>query len=50
MTYYIFLENGKINGCGQCPTLNDDIQNIEVDKALYDDFCENPNKYLWDGE
>lgn len=50
MTYYIFLENGKINGCGQCPILNDDIQNIEVDKALYDDFCENPNKYLWDGE
>lgn len=48
--YYIFLENGKINGCGQCPILNDDIQNIEVDKALYDDFCENPNKYLWDGE
>lgn len=50
MTYYIFLENGKINGCGQCPILNDDIQNIEVDKAQYDDFCENSNKYLWDGE
>lgn len=50
MTYYIFLENGKINGCGQCPTLNDNIQNIEIEETIYNDFCKNPNKYLWDGE
>lgn len=48
--YYIFIQNDKINGCGQCPTLNDDIQNIEVEETTYNDFCKNPNKYLWDGE
>lgn len=48
MTNYIFIENGKINGCGQARQLGDNIQNIEVEECLYNDFCENPNKYIWD--
>ena len=42
--YYIYIENDKINGCGQCQCSN--ALNIEVDKTLYDDFIENPDKYI----
>lgn len=47
MTYYAFIENGKINGCGQCKVLNEDILNIEVDFDIYN----NIEKYIYkDGE
>lgn len=42
--YYIYIENDKINGCGQSKCSN--VLNIEVDKTLYDDFIENPDKYI----
>lgn len=47
MKYYAFIENGKINGCGQCKILNDDILNIEVNEEIYN----NIEKYIYqDGE
>lgn len=47
MTYYAFIENGKINGCGQCKVLNEDILKIEVDFDIYN----NIEKYIYkDGE
>ena len=47
MTYYVFIENEKINGCGQCKCLNDDILNVEVDEEIYN----NIEKYIYqDGE
>lgn len=51
MTYYIFLENGKLNGCGQCKVINDEVENLEVTEELYDLYKETPNKYIYlDGE
>lgn len=50
MNYYVFIENGKINGCGQCIQLTEGIINYEVDEELYNAFTESPDKYIWDGE
>ena len=49
MTYYIFVENEKINGAGQCRILNEEIINLEVDEILYNAFIGNPDMYIWDG-
>ena len=38
MSYYVFIENEKINGKGQVKCLNDDILNIEVTEEVYNDF------------
>ncbi|MBQ8848484.1 MAG: hypothetical protein IJ003_06020 [Candidatus Gastranaerophilales bacterium] len=47
MTYYVFIENEKINGAGQCKVLNQDILNIEVNEEIYN----NIEKYIYqDGE
>lgn len=50
MSYFILIKDNQILNATESKTLNEDIIDIEVDKALYNDFCENPNKYLWDGE
>ena len=46
--FYIYVENEKINGCGECPILNEEIENIEVTETIYNDFVENPNKYIYE--
>jgi hypothetical protein len=47
MTYYVFIENEKINGTGQCKVLNEDILNIVVEEEIYN----NIDKYIYqDGE
>jgi hypothetical protein len=48
--YYIFIENNKINGAGQCACLNDEITNFEISEKTYNDFIEDPDKYIWNGE
>ena len=48
--YYIYVENGKLNGCGQCECLNDDIQNIEVPEEVFNTYIEDNLRYIWDGE
>ena len=51
MTYYIFLENSKINGCGQCPVTNEEVENIEVSEDVYNAYCAEPEKFIYvDGE
>lgn len=47
MTYYIFIENGKINGCGEVSQLTENVINIEVSEELYNDYSENPLKYIY---
>lgn len=47
MTYYIFLENEKLNGAGQCPVINEDVENIEVSEDVYNAYCETPEKYIY---
>lgn len=47
--YYIYIENDKINGCGQCQCSH--AINVEVSEEIYNDFIENPDKYInQDGE
>ena len=48
MTYYIFVnkDNGKINGCGQCQRIDDNICNCEVTEELYEDFLKDVDKYM----
>lgn len=49
--FYIFIENGKINGAGQCPVINEEVGNIEVSEDIYNAFAKNPDKYIYrDGE
>ena len=45
MTYYIFIENGQIQGKGQCKVLNENFLNMEVEEVIYNEI----EKYIWDG-
>ena len=45
--YIIFVQNGKINGSGECPCLNEDVINYEVSEELYNAFNENPEMYVY---
>lgn len=49
MSYYIFVEDNKLNGAGQCRCLNDNIQNIEVEQSLFDRYLEDVDRYIWNG-
>jgi hypothetical protein len=48
--FYLFIENGVINGCGECPILNEEILNIEVSEDIFTAYSETPNKFIWNGE
>jgi hypothetical protein len=48
--YYIFIENSKINGCGEGKCLNKEITNFEVSEEIYNNFIETPDKFIWNGE
>lgn len=51
MTYYIFLDNGKLNGCGQCRQITEGVENLEVSEEVYNAYIETPGKYIYfDGE
>jgi hypothetical protein len=47
MKYYIFIENGKINGCGQAERLDDNVINCEVSKDVFDSFIEDNLRYVY---
>ena len=49
MTYYIYIQDEKLNGCGQCRQLTERITNLEVDESLYNAFVESPDMYIWNG-
>lgn len=44
MMYYAFIEENKINGCGQCQCAQ--VQNIEITQEMFN----NIQDYIWDGE
>lgn len=48
--HYIFIENGQLNGCGECKLLNTDIICYEVSEEVYNKYLESPLFYKWDGE
>ena len=47
--YYIFLENDKLGGCGECECLNEEVQNIQVTEEVYNNYINDPNLYIWNG-
>lgn len=49
MTYYISIQNNKINGCGQCPCDNEGVIDIEVSEEIYNDYKAEPDRYMWNG-
>lgn len=50
--FYAFIENSKINGCGQCKCLNENVISLEITKEQYNNIIENGSDfYLYkDGE
>lgn len=49
MTYYIYIQDNKLNGCGQCRQLTEGVTNLEVEEWLYNACSANPDMYIWDG-
>ena len=45
--YYAFIQNGKLNGIGQCRILNEDYNNLEISKNLYDAMKHDVDKYVY---
>ena len=45
--YYLFIENGKINGAGQCQCLDINTKNITVSEEIYNGYVEEPLKYIY---
>lgn len=48
MKRYIYVENKKINGCGQAEILDAATQNIEVSETIFNEFLEDNLKYIFD--
>lgn len=48
MKRYIYVENKKINGCGQAEIIDDATQNIEVSETIFNEFLEDNLKYIFD--
>lgn len=47
MTFYAHVQEGVINGCGQCRCLNADIENVVISEEVYN----NIGQYIYaDGE
>ena len=44
MTYYVFIQNNKINGTGQCRQLTEGVLNIEVTELIFN----NIDKYIYE--
>ena len=47
MAYYIFVENEKLNGCGQVIQLDEGVLNIEVSEGMYNEYSADPLKYIY---
>lgn len=47
---YLYIEENKINGCGEVPAIDETTINYEITDEFYLEFQENPDKYIWDIE
>lgn len=47
--YYIFVENDKINGCGQAQINGEGWQSIQVTEEVYNAFINDNDLYIWNG-
>ena len=48
--WYFFIENDKINGCGQCPCITEGILNVEATEEMTRNYVENSLLYVWDSK
>lgn len=47
---YLYIEENKINGCGEVPAIDEITINYEITDEFYQEFKENPEQYIWDIE
>lgn len=47
MAYYIYYENDKLNGSGECLQLTEGVMNIEVSEEVYNLYNETHDKYMY---
>ncbi|MDE6138717.1 MAG: hypothetical protein K2F57_04525 [Candidatus Gastranaerophilales bacterium] len=47
MKKYIFVQDNKINGCGEVTQIAEGIQNIEVSEDVYNSFMQEPLMYMF---
>lgn len=47
MKKYIFVQDNKINGCGEVTQIAEGIQNIEVSEDVYNSFMQEPLMYIF---
>lgn len=45
--YYIYLQDGNLNGAGQGRQLTEGVENIVVTEEQYNNYVENPNMYIY---
>jgi hypothetical protein len=50
MEYYLFIENGQINGGGQARCLDEGAINYPVSEEVFNSFIEDTDRYIWNGE
>jgi hypothetical protein len=43
--YYVFIQDNKINGKGQCTCSGDGITCVEISEEVYNDL----DRYMWNG-
>lgn len=48
--FYLFYDKRAkiLNGCGQCKCICNDIENVIVNEEVFNDYTENPTKYLYE--
>ena len=48
---YAFIEdNERINGCGQCPTVGDNVESVEISDEVFEALYNDDLTYIWDKE
>lgn len=45
--FYMFVENGEINGCGEAKQLDENILNIEVSENIFNEYLTDKIKYVY---
>lgn len=47
MTYFVFIQDNKINGVGQCYCPNEDILSIKVSEEVFNAIIEDKRRYIY---
>ncbi len=44
---YIFINNGILNGAGECKCIDEETVSMPVSDELYQSYCETPDKFVY---